>query len=355
MIDTAASYFPTMSKSSSPEHVRLQTRFSSIRDHLLGGHLTTQLDKPLAYWVISNDRGLPIALLDQSVSEILATSFDRLAATPGIGTKKLNTLLSLLDRISLDNHEVGNAASPTPTNSNGNAHNATATVATEFDPQNVSETQWRHWCQTIERWNLSTETLGRLASSLQTLPSTLWRKTFRDYARYKLTEIRGLKSHGSKRVCAIVSAFYNVNRLISNCDEQIPFKIHLVPANIADAEEGITSLLAGPETITKERIHKLIFVPLADQIQRDLGQTSIEVLQCRLGIEMAPMSVNAMSKKFGTARARIYQYHDAIANAMNVRWPNGRERLSSVTRTLESQNAEQEGISFFKRMGELFF
>src|SRR5438105_3611825 len=53
---------------------------------------------PLAFWALPRDRRLPKALLGRSAREIVQTPFAKLYATPGIGTKKLITLMQLLER-----------------------------------------------------------------------------------------------------------------------------------------------------------------------------------------------------------------------------------------------------------------
>ncbi|MCA9164468.1 MAG: hypothetical protein KDA62_15870, partial [Planctomycetales bacterium] len=76
----------------------LASNFTHIRDILLDEQFQSRWDKPLAYWTLPNDRRLPIALLGRPLGEILKTPFEQLAATPGIGEKKIKTLLILLQR-----------------------------------------------------------------------------------------------------------------------------------------------------------------------------------------------------------------------------------------------------------------
>src|SRR5687768_1582467 len=62
----------------------------------------TRLEKPMGYWALAGDRRLPYALLEKRVQEIIQTPFSELSRTPGIGKKKMASLVMLLDRVSRD-------------------------------------------------------------------------------------------------------------------------------------------------------------------------------------------------------------------------------------------------------------
>ena len=87
-----------MASSSSAERYRLRDAFCAARDRVLNCVPSHTLARSVAYWALSADRRLPVALLDRPVREILETPFERLAATPGIGLKKIAMLITLLRR-----------------------------------------------------------------------------------------------------------------------------------------------------------------------------------------------------------------------------------------------------------------
>ena len=58
----------------------------------------------LAFWALPRDRRLPYALLNMSMQQLLESSFHDLLATPGIGPKKMEALLMLLQRALADHH-----------------------------------------------------------------------------------------------------------------------------------------------------------------------------------------------------------------------------------------------------------
>src|SRR5437868_6677082 len=87
-----------MAKTSSAAEVKLATNYESLRTTLLAREFAERLDRPLAFWALPSDRRLPTALLGRTLRDLFAQSFDQLAATAGIGRKKLETFIKLLVR-----------------------------------------------------------------------------------------------------------------------------------------------------------------------------------------------------------------------------------------------------------------
>ncbi len=87
-----------MASSSSAERYRLRDAFNATCARVLARVPEAGLQRSVAYWALSADRRLPVALLDRTLGEILETPFERLAATPGIGLKKMAMLNTLLRR-----------------------------------------------------------------------------------------------------------------------------------------------------------------------------------------------------------------------------------------------------------------
>jgi len=78
---------------------RLVASFIRVREKLLRPQFADRLDRPVAYWALPNDRRLPLALIDRGVRELLTTPFESLYDTPGVGPKKLASLVGLLERV----------------------------------------------------------------------------------------------------------------------------------------------------------------------------------------------------------------------------------------------------------------
>ena len=98
MLCFSARCYSTMSKTSSADHFKQINNFQTLRKTLLQNVSPADLERPLAYWAVAGDRRLPLAFLGRSLRDLLAVSFDELAATPGIGHKKISSLLRLLSR-----------------------------------------------------------------------------------------------------------------------------------------------------------------------------------------------------------------------------------------------------------------
>lgn len=70
--------------------------FERLKNNLLADRFRDRMTKPLGYWALPNDRRLPQALLSFPLHDVLARPFEELAATRGIGRKKLESLFVLL-------------------------------------------------------------------------------------------------------------------------------------------------------------------------------------------------------------------------------------------------------------------
>ena len=91
-----------MNKVTSVEDYKIVSSFQSLRKTLLDDKFADRLEKPLAYWALPNDRRLPLAFLGRTIKDLLATPFEELSATPGIGQKKISSLVKLLSRATKD-------------------------------------------------------------------------------------------------------------------------------------------------------------------------------------------------------------------------------------------------------------
>src|SRR5438093_2350080 len=96
-----------------PLEYQLAHRFDELCRHLKDSVVAQPGALPLAYWALPTDRRLPKALLGLSLRDIVGTPFAKLRATPGIGAKKLATLIELLERaVSTIDSEPPRAAPP---------------------------------------------------------------------------------------------------------------------------------------------------------------------------------------------------------------------------------------------------
>lgn len=325
-----------MSKSISAADYKLRNAFDAIRRELLArGHLE-YANRPLAYWALPADRRLPLALLGCSLRELLDRPFAEISATPGIGHKKLAMLVTLLQRVaetsSLSDESQGSSdvteseCADSPVVSEVQAKPAIDLV----DANRVSETQWDNWRATIRAHQLESEVLGRICSSLQNLPTVIWRKTLADYLALSLSEIRALRTHGVKRVHAILSVFHDIDRAVGAVPKNSSLALRLVPRNLDTIETWLRDLFAHELFVSDAELRQNLLLPILNQIHIDGGEVVSGLAERRLAIEAPGLSVQIESRRLGVTRARVYQLLEVCTKIMEVRWPAGRWALHQL-------------------------
>jgi len=330
----------------------LASRFHSICETLKQEKYQNRMSKPLAYWVLPNDRRLPLALLNRSISQIINTPFDELAATPGIGRKKISSLVSLMMRATSDEPpSVPNGVtSGTGTGSEG---------ATQFDAHIVSEALWSQWTSVVREFNLGNECIGRVADSLNSIPTVIWTRKLGEYENLTLSQIRGLRTHGEKRVRCVMQVMHKAYSVAGagrgDSDESIRRK--LGSQRILTVSNWVASQIRSMNSPNSEEVLVHLANPILAQIMVDCGETVHTVAQQRLGMNGQPMSVREQAQTMGVTRARIYQLLEDCHKVIDVRWPNGGAQLDQLTAKLGSQFG-QGGIddpSLFLAVRQLCF
>ena len=313
-----------------------------VRTTLLDEQYADRLEQPLAYWALPNDRRLPLAFLGHSLRSLLDTPFDELCSTPGIGHKKIGSLVKLLARATKDHppempDDIAWPASPSVAPSA--APQSPSTDGKDFDPTLVSEALWTLWCDAVRNSGQQHEKLGRLATTLQSLPTVIWHTPLNDYIGHSVTEIRNMKTHGEKRVRVILEAFYVVHEILAVAGSQGHLSIRLAPKFILPIEQWISELLAGERVPSEEEVKQHFVRPMLRQIQVDAGPTIARLSEGRLGTDGAPQSVRQQARRMAVTRARVYQLLDDCSKVMNVRWPDGRHLLAALSDHLQKLDA----------------
>jgi hypothetical protein len=335
-----------MSKTSAAVVVDFQlvSEFNAVRERLLSLELNGHWEKPLAYWAQATDRHLPMALVDRTLRYVVETPFKQLSQTPGIGPKKLNSLIMLLSRAANSSTKNGTSiASP--------ANGRHADTISD-DPSAVSEDLWSRWRSNLRSRGLEKEMLGRFAPSLRQTPRLMWRKRLDDYLSLSLAEIRALRGHGEKRVAALVEIVGGLHKITEPLASQPHVVVRIEPRLVAQLEDWFATFLsARPRTVasrspiakarqgagngTYEGPH--LQLPddasvcyelvgrLVEQARIDVGDHAAEILHERL---MRPQSsVQQTAYQLGLTRGRVYELISDIALALDLRWPQGRQRL----------------------------
>lgn len=78
--------------------------------------------------------------------------------------------------------------------------------------------------------------LGRLAPSLQGMTRVIWNTPLGEYIGSTLAEIRSIKTHGEKRIQAILDVFHTVHALTDGLGEQAHLAVRLAPCRIDRVE-----------------------------------------------------------------------------------------------------------------------
>ena len=332
---------------SSTEDFALKAKFDDLAARLRTapeGHLSL----PISHWAIASDRRLPYALLDRTVQQLVNTSFDSLLATPGVGRKKFASLVMLMQR-ALEAKDKPVVVEDTP---------ALESISLEqevFDPDRVSQVVWAEWQATVERHQLQGELLGRLAPSLQSLPTVIWSKPLGDYLIYTIDELRSLKTHGDKRVTVVLEVFHLVHSVLGQSTRSKRVVAQLCPAFVPSLEQWIYGALASEDVPAVQEIRQHVVLPLLNQVERDAGETVHRLAAGRLGIEAFPEGVRDQAQELGVTRARIYQLLETCGEVMQVRWPHGRWMFELLRHKLQAHGEGSEALSLLDSLQWLLY
>lgn len=335
------------------QHFELAARFEKIRDLLLTDRYATRLKNPLAYWALPADRRLPRALMHRVLGDLLRTSFDSLAATPGIGQKKMHSLLRLLDR-ALHSDELEQERLDDSARDAVNDWTAAPTggLPVHGDPANISEVTWAKWRAVVVERGLGHEPLGRFAKNLHDLPRVIWNTTLATYAGLTLAEIRKLKTHGEKRVRCVVKIF---GQLHAHLTESAGSLLDVTPQTVEDVEAWLRTMHAAAELPTADAIRTGFLRPLVEQIRIDAGEATANLVLGRLGWDGQKLSVRRAAMKLRLTRARIYQLLEDAATVIGVRWPKGLVQMRSLLERFSFMPSDSAERRLLDAAAEAFF
>jgi hypothetical protein len=328
-------------KAISNDRYRLVGTYERLRKSLLEHPDSSRLDKALSYWVLPTDRRLPIAFLDRTLRDLLSLPLDDLMGTPGVGHKKILGFFDLLKRAS----KAATADAPFGlSNETAKAAPKKSAEPSGFDATLVSESLWDSWCETVRRFDMGPEKLGRLAPTLQSLPTVIWHSRLEEYVDLSLSDMRGLKTHGEKRVNAILEVFCTVHEALATATLQENVDIVVVPRFIPPLTRWLMETIAQPELPSFEEVQAHVVKPLVRQISIDLGDLVAGLAGARLRLDDNAPTVKQQAETIGVTRARVYQLLEDCAKVMEVRWPEGRWLLAPLATRFGSSDPETIGL-----------
>ncbi|MEM8864175.1 MAG: hypothetical protein AAGF31_01360 [Planctomycetota bacterium] len=321
------------------DRYRLVGTYERLRKNLLELPRDGRLDRELSYWVLPTDRRLPIAFLDLSLRDLLAKPLDELMETPGVGHKKMMGFFALLRRI---------AKADSPDEPFGLVKAEPAAIESDskvsFDATLVSEALWSTWCETVVRNGLQEQKLGRLAPSLQALPTVIWHTPLGDYTGLSLSKMRRLRTHGEKRISAILEIFCTVHEALSTSALHENLDLELSPRFAPRLARWLTEVVWEAKLPPASELHQRIAEPMIRQICIDLGDQVGQLASDRLRLDEGAPSVREQAEALGVTRARVYQLLEDCAKVMDVRWPEGRWLLLPLATKFRGSNAQAIGL-----------
>jgi hypothetical protein len=325
---------------------QLLLRFDSVRKQLLEPRCVDCLDRQAVYYAVASDRHLPLALIRRPIRELLETPLEQLQSVPGIGPKKLEILIDLLQRAA-----AMSQAGPSETAAL-ELPRAAGAPESNFADQ-CSEAAWEQCRATIRRHHLDRETLGRFAQSLRRLPRTLWMTRFAEYMDQSLAEIRDRKNHGEKRVAAIVEICAKLHQLLLRVDDQPHLSVHLLPRFVTNLERWLALRMEQETPPTVEEIDAAFVAPLLEQLEIDGGELCAELLRDRLS--PTRRGLGHAARQLGLARGRAYELLAETQTIFEVRWPEGRSLAGRFLDKMERQAEDSEATKRFAAAAGLFF
>ena len=330
-----------LGKTSSIEDIQTLGRFEDYRKVLLSPPFAGHLDKPLAYWALPADRRLPLAFLGRTLRELLETPLTELAATPGIGRKKMVSFVGLLARAAETDPAGLPAEVPTPPRSipihtapNGNGDGPCC------NPANVSEVTWAQWRASVVRGGLAGEALGRLAPSLRNMTRVIWNTPLGAYTNSTLAEIRAMKTHGEKRLLAILDVFRAADALVAGLGEQGHLVVRIVPQRIDRVERWTAQAVQRPGVPRRQELFENFVQPLLEQVRIDATPQVAALAEYRLGTAGPVTSVRQAARMMHLTRARVYQLLNEISDIMTVRWPTGQHQTHALCHKIQAETAD---------------
>ena len=344
-------------KTASVEELQVISRFEGLRKILLSEQYADHLKKPLAYWALPTDRRLPLAFLGRTLQDLLELPFSELSNTPGIGQKKICSFVKLLARAAnTDPSELPTDTIPLP-----DKETETAEGEGDFDgfnPASVSEVVWAQWRASVVKHGLGDERLGRFAPTLRNMTRVIWNTPLQAYTQFSLGEIRSMKTHGEKRVRAILEVFHSVHVLVSNMGTQDHLVVRIFPRRIDHVEQWIGRTLQMPGVSTSAELFEHVVSPMLEQVRTDATRQIASLAENRLGISGPITSVRQAARAMGLTRARVYQLLNEINDIMAVRWPTGRHQMYELREKLVAESEQMDSPPDLKQFFaaiELFY
>jgi len=334
----------------------LTTGFETARRKLLQADFADRREKPLAYWVLTTDRRLPVPFLDRPLGELVNTPLAELLATSGIGVRKVQTLIMLLNRASQP-FPPGASLPPdvAPPPGDSSVGSDVRGALGDIDAAIVSEALWVKWQATVSAHGLERETLGRLAPSLRSLTREMWHKPLSSYAEFSLAEIRGLKSYGEKRVNGVLEVFGGLHTILGQAGTRPHLVVRLRPPSVDALDAWVTHRLQASDSPTPAEVQEQFVRQLLRQVSLDANRQVTRFALRQMRMKSTSDTARRTARQMGVTTARVYQLRSEVAEIIAARWPAGRLLVGALGERLRAAGLQSGVLVLFDTACELFF
>ena len=328
-----------LGKTVSVEELQVVSRFEGLRKMLLSETYADHLDKPLAYWALPTDRRLPLAFLGARCGTCSARRLSNCRPRRASGERRSPRSCSCWP------------APPTPIPPNcppkSSIRSPTARRAAA-DGQPGRQRRLRSdehlrgdvgaVAGSVVRHGLAARRSAASPPVLQNMTRVIWNTPLGAYTSSTLAEIRAMKTHGEKRIRAILEVFHAVHTIVAGMGTQEHLVVRIVPRSIDRVEQWIGRALQRPGIPDEQEIFANFVQPLLEQVRIDATQQIATLAENRLGIGGPITSVRQAARTMGLTRARVYQLLNEINDIMMVRWPTGRHQSHELRERFQARS-----------------
>jgi hypothetical protein len=187
---------------------------------------------------------------------------------------------------------------------------------------------------------------------LQQLPGVLWMTRLDTYIDLSLADLHGLRTHGTKRVAAVLEVFRGLHTMLAHAGTQEHLMTRIVPRFAAQIERWIARQLSQHAAIGLDQVRAQVVAPTLEQIRRDVGELAAEVAEIRL--VPSETNVQQTAHRLRTTRSRVYETAAETAAALGVRWPEGRTWLAKLRQRVAACSASGEPEELVDSLALLF-
>ena len=304
------------------------------------------LRRPFGSWVSTADSHLPQSFLHRPLGEILAAPFAELARVPGVGVRRIEKVLGVLERAHREAlAEKEPAATP--------ASSSRVPPPAPFLTESLGAVEWRNWCGLLRAHRMEHDALGQYAGSLSDLPQGVWASPLNEYCDLTLFELRyKLAPKAFEQILALIA---EIVRALRESPPDLPFATRFTPVPIRDASAWIRAVLRYEAIPGTASIRAGFLEPLLTLFGNDLGADAVAMLRRRIGVDGPPETLERIAIDAGLTRERVRQITARAFEVLRIRWPEGRVLVGEAYGLFRAATGVAEQLALFRAVIEAMF